>query len=310
MAPFETKLRKVCERCTESSIKTYLANVKALAKIAGLDTIPNNADWLGAKLLAKIKKDTLGRYKRYAIAGKKALQAYGKKSDKIWGNAVADATGKYDAERNKQKRTLREQKNWPKGGYKAMKTLAADLAEEVHSILKTGPKHASIGDLYRLQRWFVVTFYAHHALRGDLAEVRLEKKGQDYLHRGKNGNWHVHIGQHKTVRAHGAIDFELDPEVQDALDKFLPFVRALTDHGYLLTTLRTRSKMSRRDMLMMLRKITEERLGVRLGVHMIRVLRVTEFAEEIDEAAKLREELGDSAATQIQYVAKATSSES
>ena len=304
MAPFETKLRKVCERCTESSIKTYLANIKALAKIAGRDTIPNNADWLSGKLLAKIKKDTLGRYKRYAIAGKKALQAYGKKAEKTWGEAVADATGKYDAERNKQKKTKREEKNWPKGGYKAMKTLAADLAEEVHSILKTGPKHASIGDLYRLQRWFVVTFYAHHALRGDLAEVRIEKKGQDYLHRGKNGKWHVHIGQHKTVKAHGAIDFELAPDVEDALTKFLPFVKALTDHGYLLTTLRTRRKMSRRDMLLMLRRITEERLGVRLGVQMVRVLRVTELAEHIDETEKLRQEMGHTATTQLQYIAK------
>ena len=304
MAPFETKLRKVCERCTESSIKTYLANIKALAKIAGRDTIPNNADWLSGKLLAKIKKDTLGRYKRYAIAGKKALQAYGKKAEKTWGEAVADATGKYDAERNKQKKTKREEKNWPKGGYKAMKTLAADLGEEVHSILQTSPKHASIGDLYRLQRWFVVTFYAHHALRGDLAEVRIEKKGQDYLHRGKNGKWHVHIGQHKTVKAHGAIDFELAPDVEDALTKFLPFVKALTDHGYLLTTLRTRRKMSRRDMLLMLRRITEERLGVRLGVQMVRVLRVTELAEHIDETEKLRQEMGHTATTQLQYIAK------
>ena len=303
MAPFEAKLRKVCERCTESSIKTYLANILALAKIAGHDTIPNKADWISGKLLAKLKKDTLGRYKRYTIAGKKALQAYGKKADTTWGEAVADSTAKYNAERNKQKKTKREEKLWPKDGYKAMKKLAADLHEEVEPILKTSPKYASIGDLYRLQRWFVVTFYANHALRGDLAEVRIEKKGQDYLHE-KNGKYHVHIGQHKTVRAHGAIDFELAAPVQEALTKFLPFVKALTDHGYLLTTLRTRRKMSRRDMLIMLRKITEERLGKRLGVQMIRVLRVSELAEHIDEAAKLRQELGHGALTQFQYVAK------
>ena len=114
----------------------------------------------------------------------------------------------------------------------------------------------------------------------------------------------MHIGQHKTVKAHGAIDFELAPDVEDALTKFLPFVKALTDHGYLLTTLRTRRKMSRRDMLLMLRRITEERLGVRLGVQMVRVLRVTELAEHIDETEKLRQEMGHTATTQLQYIAK------
>ena len=143
----------------------------------------------------------------------------------------------------------------------------------------------------------------HVALRGDLAEARIQPKGHNYIYKA-NDAWRIHIGTHKTVRAHGAIDFELAGPVAEALDTFLPFVKAQTSHGFLLTTLRTRAPMNRRDMLKMIRKITKERLGKTLGVQMIRVLRVSAAAEQINEATELRRQMAHGAATQFQYVSK------
>ena len=103
---------------------------------------------------------------------------------------------------------------------------------------------------------------------------------------------------------HGAIDFALAEPVAEGLDRFLPYVRAATSHGFLLSTMRRGTRLQRTDMLRMIRRVTEERLGKRLGVQMIRVLRVTEAAEQIDQAAELRAQMGHTAATQFQYVSK------
>ena len=288
---FETRLRRVCDRCTESSIKTYLANVKALARLAGRSDVPDSdSSWLDGALLATIKLEGPGRFKRFAIAGRKAVQAYGLTQDVQWAQAVVDATVRYESFRNQQKKTGREAENWPEDGYAALRRLANTLYEEpggTRSILEAGkPENATASDLYNIQRHFVILFYAWHALRGDLAEARIEPKGQNYIYE-KSGKWCLHIGTHKTV-----IDFELAP------------VAELTSHGFLLSTMRTGRRMNRRDMLKMIRKVTKERLGCNLGVQMIRVLRVSAAAEQINETTELRRQMAHGAATQFQYVSK------
>ena len=119
-------LRKSCPHCTVSSIKTYAQNVKGLAKVAGLKAVPTNAKWLTGKLLETIKNKPLNQYKRLAITGVKALGAYGKK-DRKWHDAMNDATTRYAKKRDTQQRTDREERNWPKDGYRALKTLASTL---------------------------------------------------------------------------------------------------------------------------------------------------------------------------------------
>ena len=295
----EALLRKSCPQCTVSSIKTYAQNVKALAKLAGFDEAPTHARWITGKLLAQIKERPLNQYKRFAIAGVKALGAYGKKDAK-WHEAMNDATVKYGRKRDSQKRTEREERNWPKEGYRALKTLASTLHSEVEYVEKQAPARVSASDMYEYQRYFVILFYAYHALRGDLGDVRIERKGQNYVYK-KGKAWN---GQHKTVKSVGAIDIRLANPVSDALDIFLPMVRANTDHGYLLSTKRGRNKLSRKDMLILLRTTTQDRIGKRLGVQMIRVLKTTEHLKSIDEASELQRELGHSAEMQRRYVSK------
>ena len=299
----EALLRKSCPQCTVSSIKTYAQNVKALAKVAGFKVAPTNAKWITGKLLKQIKERPLNQYKRLAIAGVKALGAYGTKDAK-WHDAMNDATAKYGRKRDSQKRTDREERNWPKEGYKALRTLSNTLHSEVEYVEKQAPARVGASDMYEYQRYFVILFYAYHALRGDLGDVRIERKGQNYIYK-KGKSWAVHIGQHKTVKSRGAIDIRLAKPVSDTLDKFLPMVRANTDHGYLLSTKRGRNKLSRKDMLILLRTTTQDRIGKRLGVQMIRVLKTTEHLKSIDEASELQRELGHGAEMQRRYVSKA-----
>ena len=153
-------------------------------------------------------------------------------------------------------------------------------------------------------RHFVILFYSKHALRGDLADVRIKRKGLNFLQKTKGG-WHLHIGKHKTVKAHGPIELTLDTTVGKQLDKYLPYVRAKTKHGYLLSTKRYGNKLTRKDMMQMIRKTTQDYLGLNIGIQMIRVLKTTDNFKSIDESAKLRGELAHGPGMQWKYVSRA-----
>lgn len=300
----KARLRNVCKRCTESSLQTYFYNIKALAKMGGHDTIPNNHRWINSALLKRIKRSLpLMKFKNMTIAGNKALQAYGKKNEE-WAKAMQDSTVRYNKQRDSQKRTPRESKNWPKEGYKAVTTLARTLYKEVEHLYEKAPAKVTYPELWQMMRHFVILFYSKHALRGDLADVRIKRKGSNFLQKTKDG-WHLHIGKHKTVKAHGPIELTLDTTVGKQLDKYLPYVRAKTKHGYLLSTKRYGNKLTRKDMMQMIRKTTQDYLGLNIGIQMIRVLKTTDNFKSIDESAKLRGELAHGPGMQWKYVSRA-----
>ena len=294
---FDKLLRNACRNCKPTSLKTYAANIRALARLAKLESVPTHKRWLTAALLQHVKSLPLTKYKRFSMAGVKALQAYGAKDEK-WNTAMRDSTEKYSRIRDTGRRTKREQENWPDGGYAALSKLAKELHGEVEHLEKT--KSLSAAQLYQYQRYFIVLFYSKHALRGDLADVRIKKPlGPNYL----KGNV-LHIGEHKTARARGPITLTLAEPVQEALGHFLPMVKATAKHGFLLSTLRTGRRLKREDMLKILRNITKERLHKNLGVQMIRVLKTTASKAEIDRAHALQQELGHSAGMQRRYISR------
>ena len=294
-------LQKACTNCKPSSIKTYWANIRALSRVAGHDETPAGAGWLNDKLLARVRAMPLNRFKRFTTAGVKAAQMYKVKRPK-WGLAMSEATEKYARLRESGKRTKREHENWPQGGYKALGTLAKTLHSELEHLEQK--KLWTRSDLYHYQRYLIVLFYSKHALRGDLADVRHKKPfGPNWVQK-KGSGFKLHIGEHKTSRAHGAIELDLGSEIQKALDTFLPQLRRLSKHGYLLSTLRTGNRLQRQDMLRLIRNTTRERLGKNIGVQLIRVLKVSGAAAEIDKAAALQKELGHSGAMQKKYISR------
>ena len=294
-------LKKACLNCKPSSIKTYWANIKALAKVAGREEIPSGAAWLSDALLKRVEAMPLNRFKRFTTAGVKAAQMYGTKRPK-WSKAMSTATDRYAKIRESGKRTKRESDNWPEGGYKALENLAKTLRSELEHLQRK--KKWNTRDLYHFQRYLIVAFYSRFALRGDLADVRIKKPlGANYLLK-KGSSYELHVGEHKTSWAHGAIKLKIDGELAEALKTFLPQVNRLTNHGFLLSTLRTGNRMQRQDMLKLIRNITRERLGKNIGVQLIRVLKVSASQKEIDKAAQLQAELGHSSTMQRKYISR------
>ncbi len=296
-----TLLKKACTRCKESSIRTYWANIKALARIAGREDVPSAGRWLNDKLLARVRAMPLNRFKRFAAAGVKAAQMYSKARPK-WSDAMIESSNKYAQSRESGKRTKREAMNWPEGGYQALNKLAKVLHSEIQYLEKK--KTWTSSDLYHYQKFVIVLFYSKHALRGDLADARYKKPyGPNWIQKVGKG-YKLHIGEHKTSRSHGPIQISLGSEISAALDVFMKHLRVLTKHGYLLTTLRTGNRLQRADMLRLIRNTTKERLGKNIGVQLIRVLKVTGSQKEIDAAAALQKEMGHGAAMQKKYISR------
>jgi nitrate/nitrite-specific signal transduction histidine kinase len=211
-------------------------------------------------------------------------------------------TDKYATQRRSGKRTAREAANWPEGGYKALSKLAKELYSEVD--LLPNKKQWNTRDLYHFQRYLIVLFYSKHALRGDLADVRIKAPYANNWLKKAGGTYVLHVGRHKTSRAHGAIELRLGGTIKEALDAFLPQATKLTDHGFLLSTLRGSNKLKRQDMLRLIRNVTKDRLGKNIGVQIIRVLKVSDAAPEIDKARELQKELGHSASMQMKYISR------
>ena len=294
-------LQKACTNCRPSSVKTYWANIKALARLAGRDDVPSTGSWLSAKLLKRVLAEPLNRAKRFATAGVKAAQMY-KIKRPGWVQAMSNVTDKYASQRRSGKRTAREAQNWPTGGYEALAKLARELHSEVQVL--ESRQQWNTKDLYHYQRYLIVLFYSKHALRGDLADVRIKAPWAQNFLKKTGGSYALHVGRHKTSRAHGAIQIKLKDSLRKALDIFLPQALRLTDHGFLLSTLRGANKLKRQDMLRLIRSTTRDRLGKNIGVQIIRVLKVSQAAPEIDKALALQRELGHSASMQQKYISR------
>ena len=85
----------------------------------------------------------MNQFKKHVIAGAKALRAYGK-SSKTWAEGVREAERRYQKERSKQKRTPREQENWPEGDQLARAFARAGLdPAEIERVLHEDPRVAS-----------------------------------------------------------------------------------------------------------------------------------------------------------------------
>ena len=294
------QLEKVCVRCKPSSIKTYWANIKALSKVAGHADVPAGGAWLNAKLLERIKAMPLNRFKRFSTAGVKAAQMY-KLKKPIWSQAMSLSTEKYARIRESGKRTEREARNWPKDGYRALSKLARDLHSEMEHLEKK--KYWTTSELYHYQRYLIVLFYSKHALRGDLADVKYRKPyGPNYI-RAVGKKYKLHIGEHKTSRAHGAIQLELGPEITAALNTFSPNCAGSRSMGTCSVRSGRGTGCSGRT-LRLIRNTTKERLGKNIGVQLIRVLKVTGAAEQIDAAEKLQQEMGHGASMQKKYISR------
>ena len=308
---FRKKLKNVCKNCSESTVTTYLHNIFRLYRLLDekAENLPSTSSWLKQKkLLKKHDSQKLSARRVLSLAGIKAHQAYNGKDAKIdeWHMRMKKTVEEYETKRDKRQKTAREEERWPKQGYDALKTAADKLKKEMKSIISSTK---TVSDLYKLQRYVVLKLYSEHALRLDWADVKLAKPTSDrtekwnFLWKDRRKGWILTMRKYKTEKFLGQQELKISRPAALALTMFVPKVKELTDHGFLLST-KAGKKLSRTGLSLFLSRLTEKYVGKRLSAQIIRVLKATKYRAQTEKSAEIAKEMLHGDRQHLQYAKK------
>ena len=97
--------------------------------------------------------------------------------------------------------------------------------------------------------------------------------------------------------------FKLNMQNQRLLNKFIPAVKKLTTHGYLLSN-RKGEKMSKQVLSKTLMRITKDRIGKSFSTQLLRILYAMRNRDVIESAKEVSEKLMHSQEQTLQYAKK------
>ena len=287
------KVKAVCIDCTESTIKTYINNIRRLSKLSGYENgVPSSSAWLKQKKILKIfDKQSLAARRVLSVAAVKMSQAYGLDKPTEWTERLKKAAEEYDTEREKRKKTDREKENWPKDGYNAIKRAANEYKTKVSKFFRM--KKPTPFQLYDIQKYVILKLYSEHALRLDWADVFLGKQkseSKNSLYKHPRKGWTLIMRKYKTSKFMGEQEIKISRPASLVLSMFVPKVKETTTHGYLLSN-KGGTKMSRSNLSKVLIRLTQKLLNKRIGAQIVRVLKATKYRKSAETNAALSKEM-------------------
>ena len=289
---FLTKLKAICKNCTSASIMVYFRNVRRLYRLIEKEgNIPVTGDWLGKKeLVEKYKKQPLKARRHLSVAAVKASIAYKRDTDKWTIHMYKDASA-YERNRSKNKRSSKEDKIWPKGGYKALKKASTEQWKRV-KVLLGKDEEPNLKTLYKWQLFVILKLFSEIPFRNLFPTFKLNKSSGNYIARPKKGNWSFVVNEHKTIKKQGPLTVKLSRASTMSLRKFLAYRGKVPEvkHDFLLSN-KTGTKMSKATMGKAVHRVTKELIGKAFGSRLIRVLASTELKPEIDKVEELRKKM-------------------
>ena len=306
-------LKHFCKGCKPATLKTYERNIKRLSLFAGLAAVPSNKGWLdGAKgkaLRDKINKEHPPSTARHLLtAGSQAFRMYSKKGERSapWQIAMNKSANEYDVQRNKQQKTEKEKKNWPKESFRAIGKAGSIIKRKIMGLLKKN--EYSTLERYEIQKWIILLLYSNVSLRLTPATLLLSPSSKENTllrPRGKR-KFVITLRKHKTARSMGTLEIPLGVSVSKALSSFIRKIKKNATHDYFLIN-KNGTKMSKPTLSKLLIRLTKSTLGEKgFSVRMMRVLKMSVHAnsELIEKAAALNRELGHSSKTAKTYIRK------
>ena len=253
--------------------------------------IPGTGAWLAKDdLMAKFKKLPLTQRRTMSVAAVKAAQVYGKTHEK-WISQMYKSQSEYTDQRNKNEKTDKEKKLWPKGGFSAIKQAATEQKRRIRHILSEEP---SFPGLFAYGMYIVLRLFSELPFRNTFATLQVsETKEGNYIEvpKTKKSPIKFHLRQFKNSKQIGEREFTLGKANSGALRKFLKYREdAGVKHKFLLST-KNGSRMTRANLGKSLHKVTKDLLGKAFGSRLIRILASTEAKPEIDKAVAMSEKL-------------------
>ena len=152
----------------------------------------------------------------------------------------------------------------------------------------------------------MLLFFCEIPLRNELASVKIDnitKQHDNHFQKNKAG-YTLILNDHKTKKAVGSRTHKISKSIARILNKFIPFVRKVTEHGYLLTTARG-NRMSMNALSKYLAKITKSHFGTGFSSQIIRILFAQSKIAGLEAAKEAQESLGHkSLETTLSYAKK------
>ena len=301
---FKEKLNRVKKDIKQASRDTYLRNIRRLRKVRHELPIPDTHNWIVEKpLIAWFDKQPLNIRRHLATAAQTALKVYGKESD-AWVKRQSAAMKEFDDDRRKRQLTEKQKKQMPKDGFDSLKHVISSLRKELKHLMST-PKEWALKDLLRVQELVIISLYYDYPLRLDYADIHIDSEEGNFLkkNRRKPQGYFLTLREFKTVSSLGTQKFKLNRVNQRLLNKFLPQVRRLTKHGYLLTNTGG-NKMSKQVLSKTLQASTKKRIGREFSVQLLRILFAMKNRGVIESAKEVSKKLLHSQEQSLLYAKK------
>jgi len=303
---FGDKLREKKSHLKSSSVDTYLRNIRRLRKVKGSLPIPDtDHKWVISKSLIEWNdKQPLNIRRHMSTAALVALGIYGKKSE-AWKDRQRSSMKEFDTDRKERKMTTKQKSKIPAKGFDALKSVVSNMKRELRHILIKSPKEWSFKDLLRVQELVIISLYYDHPLRLDYAGLRTKKIDGNSIYKNikKPRGWHINLKEYKTAKTMGTKVFKPSAGNQRLLNKFIPAVESLTDHGYLLSN-QSKLKMSKQVLSKKLMSITKKRIGKNFSTQLIRILYAMKHRDLLESAKEVSEKLMHSTEQSLQYAKK------
>ena len=133
----------------------------------------------------------------------------------------------------------------------------------------------------------------------------LKKKEGNLIYKNtkKPRGWHIELNDFKTAKSLGPKTFRLKPANNRLLNKFVPAVKKLTTHGFLLSNYKG-NKMSKQVLSKKLMKLTKARIGKTFSVQLLRILFAMKNRGIIESAKEVSDKLLHSQEQSLQYAKK------
>jgi hypothetical protein len=288
----------------QSSILTYFRNIKRLRRVHGKLPVPEkDHKWLLSEKLVKWYDDQPLSVRRHmATAANIALDVYGK-PDSDWKKRQRDSMEQFDEDRRKRKLTDKQKSAIPVKGFDSLKRVITQMRRELKHVIT---KIETQKDLLRVQELLIMSLYYDIPLRLDYATMKIGKAEHGnsiYKQKKKPAGWHIELHDFKTAKSLGPKKFKLNTANQRLLNKFIPAVEKITDHGYLLTNQKG-GKMSKQVLSKTLMRISKARIGKKFGVQLLRILYAMRNRDVIETAKEVSEKLLHSQKQSLEYAKK------
>ena len=301
---FKEKLDLVKKDIKPASRDTYLRDIRRLRKVRHELPVPDSHAWLVEKpLIAWFDKQPLNVRRHLATAAQTALKVYGKESD-AWSKRQSTAMKEFDDDRRKRQLTEKQKKQMPKDGFDSLKHVISSLRKELRHLMSS-PKEWSVKDLVRVQELVIISLYYDYPLRLDYADLKIDSDEGNFISKSKRKprGFFITLREYKTAKTLGTQKFKLNRVNQRLLNKFIPQVRRLTTHGYLLTN-SAGNKMSKQVLSKTLQHSTKKRIGREFSVQLLRILYAMKNRGVIESAKEVSRKLLHTQEQSLMYAKK------